>query len=131
MAGVEGPTLYIVRVFAPDRLDVVDPLHHAASSPEGQNRTFHLAALVPVRLVVDEVDGGRGPVVFAARVDRGGVEAALILGEGCGGKLPEARAPATEFLAQVVGWVGPDQGLRQVVGLDVEEPVIVGGGEVF
>src|SRR3712207_7763148 len=51
-----------------------------------------------VCLVVDEVDGGRGAVVLAARVDGGRIaEAALVLGEGLGGEGVEARAPAAEL----------------------------------
>ena len=113
MACVEGPAPYVVRVLAPDRPHVVDPLHHAAPAPERQKRTLHLATLVQIRFVVDEVDGGCSPVVFAARVDRGGVKAAFVLGQGLGRERLEARAPAAELLPEVVSGVGPDQGLRQ------------------
>src|SRR5215211_6289397 len=107
MACVDGLAPYVVRVLAPDRLYVVDPLHDATPTPERQERTFHLAAFVQVRFVVDEVDGGCGPVVFAAGVDHGGLEAAVVLGQGIGCERLQARTPAAELLAQVIGWVGP------------------------
>src|SRR5829696_6373244 len=131
MACVDGLAPYVVRVLAPDRLYVVDPLHDATPTPERQERTFHLAAFVQVRFVVDEVDGGCGPVVFAAGVDHGGLETAFVLCQGLWRERLQARAPAAELLAQVVRGFSPDQGLRKVVGLDIEEPVIVGRRQVL
>src|SRR5215218_3165870 len=116
MAGVEGFAPHVVRVIVPDCFYVVGLLHGTASAPEGQERTCHLTSLVPIRFVVEEIYRCRGPVVLAARVDRGGIEAALVLGQGVGSEGLQARTPAAELLAQVVAGICPDQGLRQVVG---------------
>src|SRR5215210_1596843 len=94
VACVEGLAPYVVRVLAPDRLYVVGLLHDTAPAPEGQKGTFHFAALVQICLVVDEIYRCRGPVVLAARVDRGGVEAALVLGQGFGVESLQGGAPA-------------------------------------
>src|SRR5215203_5533712 len=131
VACVERLALHIGRVFAPDGLHVVGLLHHAASAPQCQERTFHLSRFILVLFVVDEVDGGGGPVVLAARVDRGLIEAAFIFGEGFGGEGFQRGTPASEFRPEVVSRIVPDQGFRQVVGLDKEEPVIVGSRQVL
>jgi len=87
MAGVEGLALYIGGVLAPDCFHLVGLLHDATPAPKGKEWAIHLSALIAVFIVVVEVDGGPGPVVLAARVDRVGVEAAFVFGEsfGCEG----------------------------------------------
>ena len=64
-------------------------------------------------------------------MDRGLVEAALIFGEGFGSERFQRGTPAAEFLAEVVSRIAPDQGFWQVVGLDKEEPVVVGSRQVL
>ncbi len=80
--------------------------------------------------VVDQVDAGRGAVVLARAVDRRRVaEPAGVLAHRLLGHRLRAPAPAPDRLAQEPLRVAPDHRLGQTVGLDEEEPVVVGRGE--
>src|SRR5918997_1079824 len=126
----QRPAPHIGSVFAPDFQHVVESLHDTLLPPECQKRAPYLTA--PVGLVVVEVYGGCGPVVFAHRVNGLRVaEVALVLGVGFGGEHLRARPIPAECLAEEVIRLGPEQALRQVVGLDQEEPMIVSGGEIL
>src|SRR5919205_4058230 len=81
---------------------------------------------------MDQIYCSGGPIILAAGMDGLRVaEATLVLGVGSGVEEVDARAPPTELLAQVVVRIGPDEVLRQIVGLDEEEPMVVGRREVL
>ena len=77
-----------------------------------------------------QIDAGGRPVVLAGGVDRRRIAKAALIGvERLGREAIAGLAPGGDLAFQVIVRIGADQPLRQVEGLDQEEPVIIGGGE--
>ncbi|MNT43058.1 hypothetical protein D3C72_1795090 [compost metagenome] len=79
-----------------------------------------------------QVDACTGAVVLAGGVDGlGGAKAALVVGQGLGLDVGQARAaPAAQLGVQVGAGVAANHGLGQRRGLDQVEPVVVGARKV-
>ncbi len=132
MAGVEGLARDPARALGPPQHQrLVQAADDAMLAPQHQRRTGDLLAAGARCPVVVEIDGRRGAVVLAGRMDRvGAAEAALVFGECLGLDVGESLgAPAAERPAQVERRIAADHPLRQRLRLDQEEPVVVPAGE--
>jgi len=126
-AGERSPA-HVLGALAPDLQHVVFLRDEAFFAPERQQRAADPAP--KVGLVVGEVGRRGGAVVLAGRVNAlWARKAALVLGQSSRSEGRLVAAPLAQLGPQVVGRVGADQALGQVVGLAEKEPVVVGVAE--
>ena len=124
-----GVTAYVHGVVAPDLQHLLRASDRTGGAPQGQEGVGHLLVLLPVGLVVDEIDARTGAVVFTGGVGRGRIaQTAHVFRHGLG---RESLYGTFEAVADVILRCSADQPLGIVIGRDEEEPVMRGGGHLL
>src|SRR6266487_3642109 len=129
MAAIQGPSLDGFGPLGPVGEGREAARYRCVLAPENEERRDHLAA--DVGLVVREVDRLGRAVILAAGVNRRRIaKAAPVLRKRLGREGLQARVAGPHVALDVEIRIGADQGLRNRLGPQQEEPVVVCLGEL-
>src|SRR5207244_664967 len=129
MAAIQAPSLDGLRPLGPVGEGGEAALYRSVFAPENEQRRDQLAA--DVCFVVHEVDRFGRAVVLAARVNRCRIaKTSPVLGKRLRRERLEARVAGSQVALQVESRIGADQGLRNRLRPQQEEPVVISLGEL-